>query len=96
MHVKILVWLKYSKIEFLKIELTYPDNVITSQIPLHVCGPSWTQTGLSILRMIDSPRGVFDLELKQHKFAEESQEENKNPVNTRDTGTELLPKVMHK
>ncbi len=33
--------------------------------------------------MIDSPCDIFDLELEQHKFVEESQYENKNPVSTK-------------
>ncbi len=30
--------------------------------------------------MINSPRNIFDPQLKQHKFVEETREENKNPV----------------
>ncbi len=44
---------------------------------------SRTWTDLSVLRMIDSPRGFFDPELEQHKFVAERQEQNKNPVSTR-------------
>ncbi len=44
---------------------------------------NWTWTGLSNLCMIDSPHSVFDPELKQHQFVEESQHENKIPVSTR-------------
>ncbi len=44
---------------------------------------NYSRTGLSNLCVIISPHSVFDSELKQHKFAEESWKENKNPVNTR-------------
>ncbi len=43
---------------------------------------SQTRTGLSNLRIIDSPHSTFVLELKQHKFVENSQEGNKNTVST--------------
>ncbi len=41
------------------------------------------QTDLSNLRIIVSPCGVFDPELKQRKFVKESQEENKYPISMR-------------
>ncbi len=49
------------------------------ELLLHV----YASTGLSSLHMIDGPRDVFDLELEQHKFVEESREEDKNPVSSR-------------
>ncbi len=39
-------------------------------------------TCLSSLHIIDSPFGVFDPELRQHKFVEDRREENKKPVST--------------
>ncbi len=33
----------------------------------------WTWTGLSNLRVIDSPSAIFDPVLEQHKFVEKSQ-----------------------
>ncbi len=44
---------------------------------------NWTQTGLSVLHMIDSPCGVFDSKLEQHKSVEESQLEKNSFVSTR-------------
>ncbi len=42
----------------------------------HLClRLNWTRTGLNNLYMIDSPCGIFDTELDQHKFLEESQDE---------------------
>ncbi len=51
------------------------------EILLHVYASAETWHGLSIL--IDCPSGVFDLKLEQHKFVEESWEENRNPVSVR-------------
>ncbi len=48
---------------------------------------AWTRPGPG--HMIDSPHGVFDLELKQHKIVEESREEIKNPVSTRGCASKL-------
>ncbi len=75
MHVNMLVRLKSYKIDFLKVELTHPGNVFGSRItPIR----NRTRTGLSDLRITDSPRGIFDSQLEQHKVVEESREENKN------------------
>ncbi len=40
-------------------------------------------TGLSILCIIDSLHDVFDLQVEQHKFVGESQEDKKTTINTR-------------
>ncbi len=58
--------------------------------------PQTDQTGLRILLMINSPCSIFDLELKQHKFVEESREENKSPVSTEEACIESIPKVKHR
>ncbi len=73
-----LVPLKSYEIEFLKIKLTHPDNVIGSWITPACLHHNRIRTGLSNLSMIDTPS-----ELDQHKCVEESQYENKNPVSTR-------------
>ncbi len=65
-----LVWVKLYKIKFLKVELTHPDNATGSQITPACLHLNRTQYDLNSLCMINSPRGVFDLELEQHKFVE--------------------------
>ncbi len=82
MHVSILVRLKSYQTEFLKVELTRPDNAIGSWIAPACIRLNRTQTGPSNMCMINSPRGVFDPQLEQHWFVKESQYENKNPVST--------------
>ncbi len=78
-----LVRLKSYLIRFLKVKLTHPDNATGSLItPAHL-RLNWTQTGRSVLHLIDSPRGAFDSELEQHKFVAKNEEESKNPVRTR-------------
>ncbi len=73
MHVNMSVRLKLYLIEFLKVELTHPDNGIGSQITPACIHFNWTWTDLSSMCMIDSHRGVFDPELEKHKAVEESQ-----------------------
>ncbi len=60
MHVNVLVWLKPYVIEFLKVELTHPDNAIGGQTTPACIRLHWTQTGLNYLCVIDSPHGAFD------------------------------------
>ncbi len=83
MNVNMLVWLKSYQTKFFKVELTHLDNVVESWIIPACLRLNQIKTGLSNLRMIDSPRDVFDLEFEQHKFVEESHKENKNPVSTK-------------
>ncbi len=78
-----LVWLKLNHIKFLKVGLTHPDTAIGSRITPACVHLNQTRTGLSNLHMINSPRKFFDQELKQHKFGQESREENKNPESKR-------------
>ncbi len=91
MHVNILLWMKSYEIKFLKVVLTYPDSAIESRItPACVC------LNLRNLHMIDSSHGIFDLQRIQHKFVEESQYENKNPVSMRGMCIEFVPKAKYK
>ncbi len=46
------------------------------EVLLHIC-LNRTRTGQSDLRMINSPHGVFDPELEQHKYAEEARTKTK-------------------
>ncbi len=47
--------------------------------------------------MIDSSRGVFDLELEQNKFVEESWEENKNTILARGAARiSFVPKLKRR
>ncbi len=59
-HVNMLVWLKSHQMEFLKVELTNPDNVIGNQITPACLHLNQTQTGLNILCMINSYCSVFE------------------------------------
>ncbi len=77
MHVNMFVWLKLYWIKLLKVELTLPDNVIGGWITPACIRLHRTWTGQSLLHMIECPRTVFDQELKQHKFVEDSQEETR-------------------
>ncbi len=87
-----VVQLKSYKTEFLKVELTHPDNAIGSQITPTCIRLNRTRTGLSILCMINSPCSVFDPELEPHKFVEESREENINPVSKRGSMHQICTK----
>ncbi len=47
------------------VKLTHPDTATGSRIPPACLRLNRTQTGISNLRMIDGPRGVFDPEPEQ-------------------------------
>ncbi len=87
-----LSWLKLYYIEFLKVKLTHPDNATGGRITPACLRLNWTQTDLSNLHMINSSRSVFNLELQQQKFVEESWEENKNPPITRRSVDQICTK----
>ncbi len=79
-----LVWLKLHQNEFLKVNLTHSDNEIEVELLLHVhIRLNRTQTGLRNLHILMVPAAVFDLELEQHKFVEERQQDYKTHLITR-------------
>ncbi len=67
-----LVQLRSYEIGFLKVERTHLDNVTGSQITPACLRLNGTWTGQNNLHMIGSPLDIFDPELEQHKFVEES------------------------
>ncbi len=77
-----LVCLKSDQVQFLKVRPTHLDNAVGSQFIPARKRLNQSLTGLNILHLINSHRGVFNLELKLHKFVEESREESKSTIST--------------